>query len=277
MKKLIAILLTMVMALTLLAGCANQPADGTTPGTGAAKGNIDTSKLNLISDGVLTVGSQISYPPFEMYAEDGVTPIGYDMDLAAAIADKLGLEVNYVDTAWDGIFEGIGVNYDVVISGVTINAKRMQTMSFSTPYVANYQAVVVPANSDLTFGALTDLSGYSVAMQKETTSDLLLDELIGTGSVTDCAPVTNESVTTCFEQLTNGEVDVVLCDSTVADGYVASSPELYKIAYLDEAEHEEFGVAIGKDDAAMVEAVNAAIAELEAEGYMDALYTKWFG
>lgn len=279
MKKILALLLVLTMTMTLLVGCGSNADKSNTPSSDntVPQSNIDISNVKLISDGVLSVGVEIGYPPFEFYAEDGVTPVGFDVDIATAIAETLGLKVNFVDTAWDGIFQGIGVNYDVVISAASITPLRKETMDFSNPYITNYQAIVVPADSDLTFGALTDLSGYSVSMQKETNSDIILDDLIGTGSVTDCVPVTNEKVTTCFEQLTNGEVDVVLCDSSVADGYVAKSPELYKIAYLDEAEAEQFGVALKKGDTAMADVINAALAQLEASGYLADSTAKWFG
>ncbi len=269
MKKVLALILMASMLLCGLAGCSAAPSDDQQAAAPAAD-------LGLIADGVLTIGMEIGYPPFEYYAEDGTTAIGFDVDFAHALGEAMGLEVNLINTAWDGIFEGIGTNYDVVISAVTISPERQETMDFSTPYINNYQAIVVPKGSDLTFSALTDLSGYAVSMQKETNSDILLDDLISTGSVTNCTPVTNEVVTTSFEQLSNGEVDVVLCDSTVADGYVTREPDKYEIAFVDEAEPEQFGVAIKKGNTAMVEAVNAAMAILESEGFFTDNNSKWF-
>ncbi|MDY5577003.1 MAG: transporter substrate-binding domain-containing protein [Lachnospiraceae bacterium] len=142
-----------------------------------------TDELKLMNDGVLTVGVEIGYPPFEDFADDGTTPIGYDIDIATAVADKLGLEVNFINTAWDGIFAGIDVNYDCVCSAVTINAERQETMLFSTPYINNYQAVVVPAGSDLEISSFQDLDGMTIAVQKETTSDQLMSDYKSTGSI----------------------------------------------------------------------------------------------
>lgn len=142
-----------------------------------------TDELKLMNDGVLTVGVEIGYPPFEDFADDGTTPIGYDIDIATAVADKLGLEVNFINTAWDGIFAGIDVNYDCVCSAVTINAERQETMLFSTPYINNYQAVVVPTGSDLEISSFQDLDGMTIAVQKETTSDQLMSDYKSTGSI----------------------------------------------------------------------------------------------
>lgn len=285
MKKLTAVLLVLCMVMVMLAGCGGsakptEPADTSSAPVDTGSEPVDTAsaaELNLIAPGVLTVGMEIGYPPFEYYAEDGVTPIGFDVDMISAIADSLGLEVNFVDTSFDAILQGIGTNYDIAVSAVTINSERLESVDFSTPYINNYQAVVVRADSDLTFSSLTDLSGCSVSLQKATTSDELLQELVDTGSVTDCVATANEKITTSFVQLTNGEVDVVLCDSTVADGYLAKNPELYKLAYLDEDEPEQFGIAMKKGDTAMAEALNGALAQLEESGFMADNTAKWFG
>lgn len=280
MKKIAAMLLGLTMTLGLLAGCAGTKAPENTPAAETAAGSTgtqETAQLDLISQGVLTVGVEAAYPPFEYYAEDGTTIIGFDADVAAAIAQELGLELQFVDTAWDTIFQGCGTNYDVVISAACINEVRKQNVDFSDPYISNYQAIVVPADSELTFSALTDLSGYSVSMQKETNSDIILQDLIDTGSVSNCVPVTNEKVTTCFEQLANGEVDVILCDSTVADGYVAKEPDVYKIAYVDGDEVENFGIAMKKGDTVMAAAINEALQNLKDSGFLAECQSKWFG
>ncbi|MCR5596653.1 MAG: transporter substrate-binding domain-containing protein, partial [Lachnospiraceae bacterium] len=221
------------------------------------------------------VGCEVGYPPFEDFADDGTTPIGYDIDIITAVADKLGLEVNIINTAWDGIFAGIDVNYDVVCSAVTITPERQETMIFSTPYINNYQSVVLLADDDKTISSFNDLDGMSIAVQKETTSDILMSDYKSTGTI-DVQIVANEKVTSCFTQLQNGEVDAVVVDSTVADGYINSSDD-FVIAYKDTAEAEQFGIAMGKENTALQAAINQALAELEEEGYIQETYDYWFG
>ena len=240
-----------------------------------AESSIDISGVTLISDGVLTVGSEVGYPPFEDFADDGTTPIGYDVDIITAVADKLGLEVNIINTAWDGIFAGIGVNYDVACSAVTITPERQETMLFSDPYINNYQAVVILADDDTEINSFNDLDGMTIALQKETTSDILMSDYKSTGTI-DIQIVANEKVTSCFTQLQNGEVDAVVVDSTVADGFVNSS-DAYKIVFEDTEEAEQFGIAISIDNEALQTAINEALAELEAEGFIQETYDYWFG
>jgi polar amino acid transport system substrate-binding protein len=88
--------------------------------------------------------------------------------------------------------------------------------------------------------------------------------------------VANEKITSCFTQLLNGEVDAVVVDSTVADGFLNSSDD-YKIVYKDTAEAEQFGIAISVDNPELQKAINEALAELEAEGYIQETYDYWFG
>jgi len=249
------------------------PEDSTTVSTA---GTIDLSGVKLLQDGVLTIGVEIGYPPFEDFAEDGTTPVGYDIDFAKALGEKLGVEVNFINTAWDGIFQGIDVNYDCVISAVTITDERKQTMLFSDPYINNYQAVVVRADFAGQINGFLDLDGLSIAVQKETTSDILMSNYVDTGSI-DCTISANEKVTTCFTQLENGEVDAVVVDSTVADGYLASKPGVFVKAFQDESEPEQFGVAMGLDNTALQAAINEAIAQLAAEGFFEENVEYWFG
>ena len=182
-----------------------------------------------------------------MYAEDNVTPIGYDIDLANELGRRLGLDINFINTSFDIIAENLGANYDVIISGYTINESRLEQMLFSDPYIDNYQAIVVRADSDLTADSLTDIDGHSIAFQKGTTTDEIVDDLIATGSV-KCTSAANEKILTCFQQLSNGEVDMVVCDSTVADVHLASNSDAYKIIYVDKTSPEQFGIGIPKSN-----------------------------
>ena len=272
MKKLFALALSVMMLLSF-AACAAKTAE---EAPAAAVASVDMSNVKLMQDGVLTVGMEIGYPPFEDFAEDGTTPIGYDVDFAKAISEKLGVTVNFVNTAFDGIFQGIGVNYDCVISAVTITEERKTSMLFSEPYINNYQAVVVKKGYTGKIGSLLDLNGLSIAVQKATTSDILMSDYVSTGSI-DATISANEKVTTCFTQLENGEVDAVVVDSTVADGYLASSPDKFVKIFQDESEPEQFGVAMAMDNIALQAAINDAIAKLTAEGFFESNVAYWFG
>jgi len=290
-KKILALVLATTLVFTLV-GCgtkepASNPAKEPTkaPATAAptkpaattapTKAAIDLSGVKLMNEGTLTVGVEIGYPPFEDFAEDGTTPVGYDIDFATAVAKKLGLKVKFINTAWDGIFEGIDKNYDVVISAVTITNERKATMIFSDPYINNYQAVVVGPNFKNKITSFKDLDGLTIAVQKETTSDVLMSNYKDTKTI-KLTMSQNEKVTTCFTQLENGEVDAVVVDSTVADGYLAKDPTKYIKAFQDDSEPEQFGVAIGKQNTALQTSVNKAVAALKEEGFIDDNYAHWF-
>lgn len=285
MKKSLLWMSTLLLSLGLLTGCGSSKETEDTSSKNQETSSetdakttetIDISGVQLLNDGVLTIGVEIGYPPFEDFAEDGTTPVGYDIDIATEVASRLGLEVNFINTAWDGIFAGIDKNYDCVCSAVTINAKRKETMLFSEPYINNYQAIVVPTGSDLDIKKFQDLDGMTIAVQKETTSDELMSDYKSTGSL-DVEIVANEKVTSCFTQLTNGEIDAVVVDSTVADGYVAKEPDKYTIIYKDDSEPEQFGIAMGKENTALQTAINETLAQMEEEGFIEDTYNYWFG
>lgn len=273
MKKVIAMLLASAMLCVSFVGCKGNDTKNNVSKSDTAA--VDVSNVSLIKDGTLSVGMEIGYPPFEFNAENG-DPVGYDVDLVNAIADKLGLDVNIVNTGFDVIFAGIGTNYDCVVSAVTITDERRENCLFSDPYIDSYQAVVIKKGSNIKINSLKDLSGKSVALQDATTSRDLLEDMIETGTVTDCKMGPSEKVLSAFTALDNGEYDVVLCDSPVADTYLTNYPDKYELAFLDDENVEQFGVAMAKDNEALQTAVNEAMAQLKDEGFFDDNKAKWF-
>ena len=274
-RKIFAMLLAAAMLCVSFVGCGSDDSKNDVSSAAAVQGSVDVSNVKLIKEGTLTVGMEIGYPPFEDKAENG-EPIGYDVDLVYALADKMGLEVNIVDTAFDVIFAGIGTNYDCVVSAVTITDERRENCLFSEPYIDSYQAVVVKKGSDIKIESLKDLSGKSVALQDATTSKALLEDMIKTGTVTDCKMGPSEKVLTAFTALDNGEYDVVLCDSPVADTYITNYPDKYELAFLDKENVEQFGVAMAKNDVELQTAVNEAMKQLKEEGFFEENTAKWF-
>ncbi len=271
-KKIAALLGAAALSISLLAGCGKKAEEKVEN----AKSNIDLSGVKFISDGVLSVGCEVGYPPFEDFAEDGKTAIGYDIDIITEVARRLGLKVNIINTAWDGIFAGIDNNYDVVCSACTITPERKESMLFSDPYISNYQAVILKKGNNKKITSFKDLNGMTVAVQKETTSDELLSDYKSTGTIS-LEIVANEKVLSCFTQLDNGEVDAVCVDSTVADGYLAKNGDKYIYAYKDETEPEFFGIVMGLNNTALQKAVNEVLAEMEKDGFIKETLDYWFG
>ncbi len=238
---------------------------------------IDISSANLITEGKLTVGMVIDYPPFEYYASNGGTAIGIDVDIVNAVAKHLGLEVEIKDVPWDdALFTNIGKEYDIVCSAVTITDERLEEMIFSSSYIDNYQSVVVAKNSDISINSFEDLNGLKIAVQKDTVSDELMTSLMSNEDM-EIELTENEVATDCFEQLKAGKIDAIVCDSTVTEGQVARNPEDFEEAYRDEANVEKFAIAIGKDNMGLQTAINEALDKLQEEGTSKKIINSWFG
>ena len=278
--KILSLVLAMLMLSFAFVGCTgsnnneNETESDVENNEAVESGDAaDTSYL--LEDGVLTVAMEIGYPPFENYATDGETPIGFDVDLAAAIAEYLGVEVKYMDTAWDGIFDGLKIDkYDCVMSAVTISAERAENMDFSTPYTFNYQSLVINKDSDVKVSSPADLTGLKVGYQGATASDEYLGKLIATGEV-DCEVNEYDKVIDAFTDLKNKRLDVIICDSTVTADYLVSEPETYELVWTLMEEPEEFGVAVKKGNEALLSKINEALAALEESGKLDEIRSDW--
>ncbi len=277
MKKLIVMLLTLAMVFSL-AACGNKndntgasveskEATSESPAASkaadASKAPEESDKLTL-EEGKLKVGMEIGYPPFEYFDTDGSTPIGFDVQLGKALADKLGLEVDYVDTAWDGIFAGLNTDkYDVIISAVTITPERLEEFNFTKPYIGNAQALVLLKDTEITAKSLEECAGLKVGYQAETTTDYYMTKLKEEGL--DIKEKEYEKVINVFDDLDLGRIDAIVCDSVVALDYVNAENSKFQIVWQGTAD-ETFGVCIKKGNDALTAKLDAALAEIKAEG-----------
>jgi polar amino acid transport system substrate-binding protein len=251
--KIAGLILTgMVLVNGVFAGGSKQ--------SGAAAGGSLT-----IKPGVLTVGMEIGYPPME-YLDSNGNPTGFDVQMAFSIARKLGLTVELVDTAWDGIFAGVETGkYDCIISSVTITEARQQAHNFTKPYIGNTQALVLLKDSKITARSPEELSGLGVAYQAETTSDIYMAQLGEKGL--KFTPYEYDKVINCFDELKLGRVDAIVCDSLVAVDYIAPVDSPFEIVWQGTAD-EVFGICLKKGNDALTAAIDKALDELFADGTM---------
>lgn len=281
-KQLMALALAGVMAVSCLTACggsdnktnggSDSKAEDTTTAA-AAQDAGDAAGYTLCKDGVLMVGTEIGYPPMEYFDTDGATPIGFDMELAQALADEMGLELELVDTAWDGIFAGVDTDkYDVILSSVSWLQERADKYLLSKPYVANAPVIVVPNESDI--ADIADVAGKAVAVQMETTADYLMQRKISEGLETDLRQY--EKVINAFDELKAGRVEAVCTDSVVAAYYLGEDAASYKTVWESD-EKEPICMCTKKGNDALMTELEAALDSVKASGKLGEIATKYFG
>lgn len=294
MKKKIVAVLTAAMLVCSLVACgskSDEPAADveTTPeATPEAEApeatpEAETPEETPADAGIgdkLRVGMEIGYPPFEYFDSDGVTPIGVDVELANALGEVLGVEVELIDTAWDGIFAGlVKGDYDCIISAVTITPERLIDFDFSTPYIENWQCLVSLVD-DVQVTSLAECEGLRVGYQEETTSDIYITDYIDANGAS-IETYEYAKVIDVFNDLELGRLDAIICDSTVATSYLGEGSS-YAITWQqgteegDDSEPEQFGVCIQKGNTALVDAINGALEQLEADGTLADILSRYF-
>jgi polar amino acid transport system substrate-binding protein len=247
-KTIFAALAVFTAAALFFAGCAPKSEDGMT-----------------IKKGTLMIGMEITYPPLE-YKDENNNPAGFDVELGKAIAAKMGLKAEFIDTAWDGIFAGVESDkYDCVISGVTITPERLAAHNFSKPYIGNAMAIVLMKGSPLSITRPEDLAGKGISYQAETTADFFMADYAANGL--QFTPYEYDSVMHCFDEMTLGRVDAVVTDLLVAVDYVSPADSLFEIVWQGQAD-EKFGICMKKGSDALTAAVDKAVDELFADGTM---------
>ena len=268
MKKLAALLLALCMALAL---CACSSGDSTPTPTAApseagepsAAPSAEASEpaqggaaFTTVEEGKLTMSTNAAFPPYEMTTDSGDFE-GIDVEIAAAIAEKLGLELDILDTDFDSALLAVNQGKsDMVMAGVSVTDDRLLVMDFSDSYATGIQVVIVKEGSDVT---LDNLGEKMIGVQKGTTGWQYCTDDYGEEHVT-----AYDNGLTAVQALVSGKVDCVVIDNAPAQEFVKANDGL---AILDtEYANEDYSIGVDKGNAALLDAINGALKELIADG-----------
>ena len=222
---------------------------------------------------VYAVGTDAAYAPFESQNEKGEI-VGFDIEVVQAVAAKAGIEVKFVNTPWEGIFNALAQgDRDLLVSAVTITDERKQTIDFTDPYFDAVQLIAVKETSKVT--KFADLKKLKVGVQTGTTGDEAVTKLLGKNST---AIKRFESTPLALKELESGGVDAVVADNGVIVHYVANNPGgKFKTITDKEFAPEQYGIAVKKGNTELQAKLNKGLADIKADGTYDKIFTKYFG
>ena len=271
MKKMIALILALVMALSLVA-CGNNNTEDDTKDYASMSLEELKAELTTVTEGKLTMSTNATFPPYEMLADDGSFE-GIDVEVAGAIAEKLGLELQIDDMSFDAALlavQGDSPKADIVMAGVTVTEDRQLVMNFSDSYATGIQVVIVKEGSDIK--SIDDLEGKKIGTQMGTTGYIYCSDTPENGGYGEENVIAYDSGITAV-QLVNGQVDCVVIDNEPAQAYVKANAGL---SILDtEFTNEDYAIGMNKGNACLLAAVNAAMAELKADGTFQKIVDKY--
>lgn len=277
-KNLLGLTLGAALSVGLLTACSGGGAASTpTPapaGTDPVEESAappatpapETGSVATVKEGVLTMSTNAAFPPYEMTTDDGGFE-GIDIEVAGAIAGKLGLELEILDMDFDAALLAVQQGKsDMVMAGVTVTPDRELVMDFTDSYATGIQVVIV--TEDSTIASIDDLTGKSIGTQRGTTGWQYCSDDYG-----DEAVVAYDDGITAVQALLNGQVDCVVIDSAPAQSFVEANPGL-KILDTEYA-NEDYAIGVNKGNTALQEAINAALADLTADGTIQSIVDKY--
>lgn len=279
-NRIISIALVAAMAITMTAcgGSSSQPAEepakeaaaeetaapeeaaADEAAPAAAEGGVTT-----VEEGTLIMATNAYFPPYEFY--EGSDIVGIDADIAKAVADKLGLQLRIEDMEFDSIITAVqSGRADMGLAGMTVTEERLQSINFTESYAQGIQVIVVTEDSPI--ASVDDLTGKKIGVQLATTGDIYCKDDFGEENVEEYNKAAD-----AIMALKSGRVDCVVVDNEPAKSFVASTDGL-KI--LDtEYVTEDYAACISKDNQALLDAVNGALAELKADGTLDSIISTY--
>ena len=295
MKKAVAMMMTAAMGMAVLAGCGSSssaapassavseaasavseaPASSAASEAGSAVSEVSaaseasavetTGDYTRATDGVLTMGTNATFPPYEYYEGDKV--VGIDAEISEAIAKKLGLTLEIVDMDFNSLISAVqSGKIDISAAGMTVTEERLQNVDFTDSYSTGVQVVIVPEDSDI--ASVDDLAGKLIGVQDATTGHIYCSGDFGEENV-----IAYNNGAMAVQALKDGKVDCVVIDQEPAKNFVAVNEGL-KI--LDtEYVTEDYAIAIAKDNTALKDAINAAMAELNEDGTIQGILDKY--
>jgi His/Glu/Gln/Arg/opine family amino acid ABC transporter permease subunit len=219
--------------------------------------------------GVLVVGTDATYPPFE-YADDQTREIvGFDIDLIRAVAEQLGARVEFIVVPFDGIISGLNSGkYDALISAMTITPERAQAVLFSEPYYDAGQSIAVPVD-DKSILSIDDLPGKRIGAQLGTTGEMLAKE------IPRATVKSFDNIGEAFRDMANGNLDAIINDKPVSQRIIAARGKAKLVGPVLNA--ERYGIAVRRNQVRLKKAVDDALRVLRDNGTYANINEKWFG
>ena len=275
MKKITALMLSSAMMLSL-AACGGSASTDTASSEAASSEAVSSeavstaeaapAALTTVTAGKLTMSTNAAFPPYEMTTDSGDFE-GIDVEVAGAIAEKLGLELQVDDMDFDAaLLAAQNGKSDIVMAGVTVTDERQKVMDFSDTYAEGIQSIIVPEDSDI--ASADDLTGKAIGTQRGTTGYIYCTDDFGEDNV-----IAYDDGLTAVQALNNGQVDAVVIDNAPAKSFVEANPGL-KI--LDTAyAQEDYAIGVAKGNTALLDAINSALEELQADGTLQAIVDKY--
>jgi len=264
MKKLLSLLLVFSVAAAVMAGCGTKK-DSTGSGSDTAAEEGAAGEDAAADKDVLIMGTNAEFPPYEYYENEQI--VGIDAEFAAAIAEKLGMELQIEDMAFDSIIAAVqSGKIDFGAAGMTVTEDRKKNVDFTDTYYTGRQVIIVKEdNSDI--AGPDDLEGKMIGVQQGTTGDIYASDDYGDEFVERYSKGME-----AVQALSQGKLDAVIIDDQPAQTFVAENEglEILETEYVE----EEYAMCF-KKDSELVEKVNTAIAELKADGTFDAIIEKY--
>ena len=264
MKKMIAMLLALVMALSLVACGSKDNNANTDAGADTGSDTQPEAKTTLV------VGVSADYAPFEfMYPDESGSMVygGIDVSVAQYVADEMGLTLQIENMSFDNLLASLDKgDFDIVLSAMEATPERLENADFSDPYYTDVPpAILVKASAADSYKTLADLSGKSVGAQTATTKLDMVNEMEGV------TPVALASVLDLVNELVYDKVDAILVDGGVADQYAADNPDLVVAeASAELGTAAPYCIAVQKGDPkGLLDSINAAIAKMTAENKIE--------
>ena len=270
-KRILAAVLACAM-IAAFAACEKKEDTASTASTesvasaaDAATADEPAGEIKYATAGKLTMATNASFPPYEYYENEQI--VGIDAEAAKLIADKLGVELEIKDMEFGSIIGAVQTGaVDIGMAGMTVTEDRLKTIDFTDSYAKGVQAIIVKEDSEI--ASPDDLEGKTIGVQESTTGDIYASDDFGEENVKKYNKG-NDAVAA----LVSGVVDAVIIDNEPAKSYVASTDGLkvLETTYVE----EDYAVAVSKDNKALTEAINKALAELKADGSLDAIVAKY--
>lgn len=268
-KKMMSLALTGVLSLSLLTACGDKKADPTPTPEVENTTPVETT-LKTVQEGKLTLSTNAEFPPYEMLDDSG-KPIGIDMEVAEAIAKKLGLELVINDMGFDAaLLAAQNGQSDIAMAGITVSEDRLAVMDFTDSYATGVQVVIVKEGSEVNMDNLGD---HQIGTQLGTTGYIYASDTPENGGYGEDHVIGYESGAVAVQALVNGQVDAVIIDNLPAAEYVKANPGLTTLegTWVE----EDYAIGVQKGNTELLNAVNGALNELKADGTFQGIVDRY--